>query len=114
MWWYTKWCGFKPIVFATDILVDDTNINPNIENIDVAIVIGANDVVNPAAKEDPASPIFGMPILTVEDAAHTVINKRSMNVGYAGIDNDLFYRDKSSMLFGDAKESIATLIREFS
>ena len=88
------------------------DINPEFATTDVVLVLGANDVVNPAAKEDPASPIFGMPILTVEDAAHTVINKRSMNVGYAGIDNDLFYRDKSSMLFGDAKKVLTELVSE--
>ncbi|HAP68641.1 MAG TPA: NAD(P) transhydrogenase subunit beta [Flavobacteriales bacterium] len=95
-----------------DKLVEMEDINPEFATCDVVLVLGANDVVNPAAKEDPASPIFGMPILTVEDAAHTVINKRSMNVGYAGIDNDLFYRDKSSMLFGDAKKVLTELVSE--
>ena len=95
-----------------DKLVEMEEINAEFATTDVVLVLGANDVVNPAAKEDPASPIFGMPILTVEDAAHTVINKRSMNVGYAGIDNDLFYRDKSSMLFGDAKKVLTELVSE--
>jgi len=95
-----------------DKLVEMEDINPEFATTDVVLVLGANDVVNPAAKEDPASPIFGMPILDVEDAAHTVINKRSMNVGYAGIDNDLFYRDKSSMLFGDAKKVLTELVGE--
>ena len=95
-----------------DKLVEMEDINPEFGTCDVVLVLGANDVVNPAAKEDPSSPIYGMPILTVEDAKHTVINKRSMNVGYAGIDNDLFYRDKSSMLFGDAKKVLTELVGE--
>ena len=95
-----------------DKLVEMEDINPEFATCDVVLVLGANDVVNPAAKEDPASPIYGMPILNVEDAKHTVINKRSMNVGYAGIDNDLFYRDKSSMLFGDAKKVLTELVGE--
>ena len=95
-----------------DKLVEMEEINPEFATTDVVLVLGANDVVNPAAKEDPSSPIYGMPILDVEDAKHTVINKRSMNVGYAGIDNDLFYRDKSSMLFGDAKKVLTELVSE--
>jgi NAD(P) transhydrogenase subunit beta len=95
-----------------DKLVEMENVNPEFSTTDVVLVLGANDVVNPAAKEDPSSPIYGMPILNVEDAAHTVVNKRSMNVGYAGIDNDLFYRDKTSMLFGDAKKVLAELVSE--
>jgi NAD(P) transhydrogenase subunit beta len=95
-----------------DKLVEMEDINPEFATTDVVLVLGANDVVNPAAKEDPSSPIYGMPILTVEDAAHTVVNKRSMNVGYAGIDNDLFYRDKTSMLFGDAKKVLTELVSE--
>ncbi|MDC0303909.1 NAD(P)(+) transhydrogenase (Re/Si-specific) subunit beta [Flavobacteriales bacterium] len=95
-----------------DKLVEMEEINPEFATTDVVLVLGANDVVNPAAKEDPTSPIFGMPILDVEDAAHTVVNKRSMNVGYAGIDNDLFYRDKTSMLFGDAKKVLTELVSE--
>jgi NAD(P) transhydrogenase subunit beta len=95
-----------------DRLVEMEDINPEFSTCDVVLVLGANDVVNPAAKEDPSSPIYGMPILNVEDAKHTVINKRSMSVGYAGIDNDLFYRDKSSMLFGDAKKVLTELVSE--
>ena len=87
-------------------------INPEFSNTDVVFVVGANDVVNPAAKTDPSSPIYGMPILDVEDAHHIIINKRSMNAGYAGIENELFYNSKTSMLFGDAKEAIAKLITE--
>lgn len=95
-----------------DKLVEMEDINPEFATTDVVLVLGANDVVNPAAKEDPASPIYGMPILNVEDAKHTIVNKRSMNVGYAGIDNDLFYRDKTSMLFGDAKKVLTELVSE--
>ena len=95
-----------------DRLVEMDDINPEFSTCDVVIVLGANDVVNPAAKEDSASPIYGMPILNVEDAKTTIVNKRSMNVGYAGIDNDLFYRDKTSMLFGDAKKVITNIVSE--
>ncbi len=87
-------------------------INPEFSTTDVVLVVGANDVVNPAAKNDPSSPIFGMPILDVENAQHIIINKRSMNAGYAGIDNELFYNKKTSMLFGDAKDAISKLITE--
>jgi NAD(P) transhydrogenase subunit beta len=87
-------------------------INPEFSNTDVVLVVGANDVVNPAAKNDPSSPIFGMPILEVENAHHIIINKRSMNAGYAGIDNELFYNPKTSMLFGDAKDALSKLVTE--
>jgi len=93
-------------------LVEMEEINPEFSNTDVVVVIGANDVVNPAAKTDPSSPIFGMPILDVEHANHIIINKRSMNAGYAGIDNDLFYNQKTSMLFGDAKKVLTDLVSE--
>jgi NAD(P) transhydrogenase subunit beta len=75
-------------------------------------VIGANDIVNPAAQEDPGSPIAGMPVLEVWKAEHVIILKRSMAVGYAGIDNPLFYRDNSRMLFGDAKDSVDQLLQQ--
>jgi NAD(P) transhydrogenase subunit beta len=87
-------------------------VNPEFPNTDVVFVVGANDVVNPAAKTDPSSPIYGMPILDVEQARHIIINKRSMNAGYAGIENALFYDPKTSMLFGDAKDAITKLINE--
>ena len=87
-------------------------INPEFASTDVVLVVGANDVVNPAAKTDPSSPIYGMPILEVENASHIIVNKRSMNAGYAGIDNQLFYNPKTSMLFGDAKSVLTALANE--
>jgi NAD(P) transhydrogenase subunit beta len=81
-------------------------INPEMPQTDVALVIGANDVTNPAAKENPDSPIYGMPIIEVDQAHQAIVLKRSMNPGFAGIDNDLFYEEKTSMLFGDAKASV--------
>ncbi|MGE0269301.1 MAG: NAD(P)(+) transhydrogenase (Re/Si-specific) subunit beta [Candidatus Omnitrophota bacterium] len=96
-----------------DQLVEMDAINPTIENIDVAIVIGANDVVNPAARHDKTSPIYGMPIINVDKAKTVFVLKRSMNTGFAGVQNELFFYDNTRMLFGDAKESIATLVAEF-
>ncbi len=87
-------------------------INGEFPNTDVVLVLGANDVVNPAAKNDPASPIYGMPILDVELAKLVIVNKRSMKPGYAGIENDLFFQPKTSMLFGDAKKVLQDLIGE--
>jgi NAD(P) transhydrogenase subunit beta len=87
-------------------------VNPEFASTDVVLVVGANDVVNPAAKTDPSSPIFGMPILEVENATHIIVNKRSMSAGYAGIDNQLFYNPKTSMLFGDAKSVLTALANE--
>ncbi len=95
-----------------DKLLDMEEINPEFKSADVVLVLGANDVVNPAAKTDPASPIYGMPILDVEDAAHVIVNKRSMKPGYAGIENDLFFQPKTSMLFGDAKDCLNKLVQE--
>jgi NAD(P) transhydrogenase subunit beta len=86
--------------------------NDEMATTDVVLVLGANDVVNPAAKTDPASPIYGMPILDVELARHCIVNKRSMKPGYAGIENELFFRPKTSMLFGDAKQVLQNLIAE--
>lgn len=87
-------------------------INDEFPSVDAVLVLGANDVVNPAAKTDPTSPIYGMPILDVELAKHVIVNKRSMKPGYAGIENDLFFRPKTSMLFGDSKKVIQDLIAE--
>lgn len=86
--------------------------NEEFSTTDVVLVLGANDVVNPAAKEDPASPIYGMPILEVELAKNVIVNKRSMKPGYAGIENELFFRPKTSMLFGDAKKVLQDLTSE--
>ncbi|MFY7806610.1 MAG: NAD(P)(+) transhydrogenase (Re/Si-specific) subunit beta [Limnoraphis robusta] len=93
-------------------LYDMDDINPQFEQTDVALVIGANDVVNPAAREDSKSPIYGMPILEVDRAKHTIVIKRSLNTGFAGVDNDLFYKDKTMMLFGSAKDAVAKLVSE--
>lgn len=93
-------------------LLEMEKANEEFPNTDVVIVLGANDVVNPAAKTDPASPIYGMPILEVEAAKTCIVNKRSMKPGYAGIENDLFFRPKTSMLFGDAKKVLQDLIAE--
>jgi NAD(P) transhydrogenase subunit beta len=96
-----------------DQLVEMDAINPLMPTIDVALVIGANDVVNPAAREDKSSPIYGMPIINV-DQAHTVfVLKRSMASGFAGIENPLFYKDNTSMIFGDAKKTLQEIVSEF-
>lgn len=97
-----------------DQLLEMDDINPRMESVDVAIVIGANDVVNPAAREVESSPIYGMPVINVADAKTVFVLKRSMASGFAGIENPLFYKDNTRMLFGDAKESIGGLVREFS
>jgi NAD(P) transhydrogenase subunit beta len=91
-------------------LFEMDEINPEFPQTDVALVIGANDVTNPAARTDPSSPIYGMPILDVDKAASIVVMKRSMNPGFAGIDNELYLDPKTTMLFGDAKESVLKLI----
>lgn len=93
-------------------LYDMDDINPQFDQTDVALVIGANDVVNPAAREDKNSPIYGMPILDVDKAKHTIVIKRGMSTGFAGVDNDLFYKDKTMMLFGSAKDMVAKLASE--
>jgi NAD(P) transhydrogenase subunit beta len=95
-----------------DRLYDMDEINDQFEEADVALVIGANDVVNPAARSDPSSPIYGMPILNVDKAKSVIVMKRSMASGFAGIENELFYDPKTSMLFGDAKKSLTQLVSE--
>ena len=90
-------------------LLELEDANKEFPSTDVVLVIGANDVVNPAANDDPSSPIYGMPILDVVLAKTTVVLKRSMNPGYAGIENPLFFAEKTKMLFGDAKSSINKL-----
>ena len=93
-------------------LYDMDDINPQFDETDVALVIGANDVVNPAARHDKASPIYGMPILDVDKAKHTIVIKRGMSAGFSGVDNELFYKDKTMMLFGSAKDVVAKLVAE--
>lgn len=95
-----------------DKLIEMDDINSEFQNTDAVLVVGANDVVNPAAHNDPASPIYGMPILEVVNAKSIIINKRSMNPGYAGIENELFFNQKTSMLFGDAKDVLTKLVQE--
>ena len=95
-----------------DKLLEMEEANKEFKTTDVVLILGANDVVNPAAKTDPASPIYGMPILEVEDAKLVIVNKRSMKPGYAGIENELFFQPKTSMLFGDAKSVLQQLVTE--
>jgi len=94
-------------------LVEPQDVNPTMETVDVAIVIGANDVVNPAAKEDTNSPLWGMPIIEVDRARTCIVLKRSLKPGFAGVDNPLFFKENTRMLFGDAKASINALAAEF-
>ncbi len=93
-------------------LMEMEDANDQMGSTNVVLILGANDVVNPAAKEDPSSPIYGMPILEVEKAEHVIVNKRSMKPGYAGIENELFFKPKTSMLFGDAKKVLQDLVSE--
>jgi NAD(P) transhydrogenase subunit beta len=94
-------------------LVEPGDVNPTMDMDDVAIVIGANDVVNPAAREDPGSPLYGMPIINVDEARTVFVLKRSMKPGFAGVENPLFYKPNTRMLFGDAKETVSALVGEF-
>ena len=94
-------------------LKDLDEINPEFEDCDVALILGANDVVNPAARHDKSSPIFGMPILNVDKARTVIVNKRSMNPGFAGIQNELFGYDNTIMVFGDAKDMLNQLLSDF-
>jgi len=95
-----------------DLIVDMDDINPEFPNTDVALVIGANDVVNPVAKTDPASPIYGMPILDVVNSKNTIVIKRGKGTGFAGIENALFYADNTRMLYGDGADMAAALVSE--
>lgn len=97
-----------------DDILEMDEINSDFPSTDVVLVIGANDVVNPAAKDDPASPIFGMPILEVAKAQTVMVIKRSMSTGYAGLDNSLFYMDKTMMIFGDAKKMVEEMVRSIN
>jgi H+-translocating NAD(P) transhydrogenase subunit beta len=93
-------------------LIESDDINPDLPNTDVLVVIGANDVVNPAAEDDPSSPIYGMPIIKARDAKNIIVMKRGMGKGYAAIENMLFFNDKTRMLFGDAKSTLQNLVNE--
>ena len=95
-----------------DKLKEMDEINGEFARTDVALIIGANDVTNPAAREDTGSPIYGMPILDVDKSQSVIVLKRSMSSGFAGIDNPLFYDDKTQMLFGDAKSSVGEVLAE--
>ena len=95
-------------------LIEMDDINPDFPEVDVALVIGANDVVNPAARHDKASPIYGMPILDVDKAKTVLAIKRSMKPGFAGIENELYFADNTLMLFGDAKAVIGDLVKSLS
>ena len=98
---------------AYEQLFEMDPVNPTMATMDVAIVIGANDVVNPAAREVKSSPIYGMPIINVDDARTVFVLKRSMASGFAGIENPLFFKPNTRMLFGDAKASLQALVAEF-
>ena len=96
-----------------DVLAEPDDVNPTMDVVDVAVVIGANDVVNPSATEEPGSPIYGMPIIEAHNAKTVFVLKRSMSSGFAGVQNPLFFKSNTRMLFGDAKESISGLVSEF-
>ncbi len=95
-----------------DKLLEGEEANENIKDVDVAVVIGANDVVNPAAEDDPSSPVYGMPVIKAREARNIIVMKRGMGKGYAGIENSLFFNEKTKMLFGNAKDTIQQLIDE--
>jgi NAD(P) transhydrogenase subunit beta len=97
-----------------DVVFEMDEVNDDFPNVDVTLVIGANDTVNPAALEDPGSPISGMPVLEVWKSKMTVVLKRSMATGYAGVDNPLFYKENTRMLFGDAKTNMDELVKALS
>ena len=96
-----------------NILKDLDQVNSEFETADIALIVGANDVVNPAARHDKSSPIYGMPILDVDKSKTVIINKRSMNPGFAGIMNELFGYDNTIMVFGDAKDMLNQLLSDF-
>jgi proton-translocating NAD(P)+ transhydrogenase subunit beta len=97
-----------------DWLLDMEEINGDFQQTDVALIIGANDVTNPAARIDTSSPIYGMPILDVDKARTVMVIKRGMSAGFAGIENPLYYLDKTLMLFGDAKGFVGSIVRELT
>jgi NAD(P) transhydrogenase subunit beta len=93
-----------------DIVMEMDEINPELPDTDMVMVIGANDVVNPGAQDDPSSPIYGMPVIEVWKAEKVIVMKRSMSVGYAGVENPLFYKSNADMLYGDAKDSVEKIL----
>jgi NAD(P) transhydrogenase subunit beta len=97
-----------------DRLVEMDDINPEMGQVDVCLVVGANDVVNPAARHEKSSPIFGMPIIDADKAKTVLAIKRTMNPGFAGIENELYFADNTLMLFGDAKAVIGDLVKQMS
>jgi NAD(P) transhydrogenase subunit beta len=97
-----------------EALYEMDDINPDFPQVDVALVVGANDVVNPAARKDPKSPIYGMPILDVDKAKSVLAIKRSMNPGFAGIENELYFQDNTLMVFGDAKAVLGQVVKALS
>ncbi|MGL5938764.1 MAG: NAD(P)(+) transhydrogenase (Re/Si-specific) subunit beta, partial [Waterburya sp.] len=97
-----------------DIVLEMEEINDDFSDTDVVLVIGANDTVNPSALDDPNSPIAGMPVMEVWHAQNVVVLKRSLGIGYAGVDNPLFYMDNNQMLYGDAKQNVSALLNELS
>ena len=97
-----------------DIVLEMDEINDDFPNSDMVIILGANDIVNPAAQEDPNSPIAGMPVLEVWKAQQVIISKRGQGRGYSGIENPLFFKDNSRMLYGDAKESLDQILSQVS
>ena len=94
-----------------DIVLEMDEVNDDLADVDVVLVIGANDTVNPAAAEDPTSPIAGMPVIRVWEAEHVIVFKRSMATGYAGVQNPLFFKENSQMLFGDAKDRVEDILK---
>jgi NAD(P) transhydrogenase subunit beta len=97
-----------------DRLIEMDDINPEMSQVDVCLVVGANDVVNPAARHDKTSPIYGMPIIDADKAKSVLAIKRSMNPGFAGIENELYFADNTLMLFGDAKAVLGDLVKELA
>jgi NAD(P) transhydrogenase subunit beta len=96
-----------------DAMVEMEQINSSIDAVDVVMIIGANDVVNPAAREDKSSPLYGMPIINADKARTVIVMKRSMGKGFAGVENPLFFKQNTRMYFGDAKASLQALVNEF-
>ncbi len=94
-----------------DIVLEMDEVNDDLKDVDVVLVIGANDTVNPAAAEDPTSPIAGMPVIRVWEAENVIVFKRSMATGYAGVQNPLFFKENTQMLFGDAKDRVEDILK---